>query len=126
MHVATVRAQIRPDPVECVGDPATHVMGVQSMHEQEAGYQVVGDQGVQHGGVRPSAECRHYSRQGRAVEFDDLANQLLGALTRDRPTGRRRIQQRLDPIARRAPQRIPRQLLEAISHTSLPGRRLCR
>ena len=126
MHVAAVRAQIRPDPVERVGNPATHVVRVQAVHEQQAGHQVVGDQAVQHAGVRLIADCGHNPRQARAVELDYLANQLLGALTRDRPAGRRRIQQRLDPIARRAPLRVPLQLLGAISHASLPGRCLRR
>ena len=99
-----------------------HVVRVQTMDEQQAGHQVVGDQAVQQAGVRLITHRRDDPRQARAVELDYLANQLLGALTRDRAAGRRRIQQRLDPIARRAPLRVPLQLLGAISHPSLPGR----
>ena len=53
MHVAAVRAQIRPDPVKRVGNPAMHVVRVQAVDEQQAGHQVVGGQPVQHAGVRP-------------------------------------------------------------------------
>src|ERR1700742_3729281 len=98
------------------------VMWVQPVDEQQAGYQIVGNQEVNLAAVGLIAYYAHDPRQAGAVEFDYLANQLLGALTRDSAAGRRRIQQRLDPIARRAPLRVPLQLLGAISHKSLPGR----
>ena len=55
IDVATVRAQVRPHPIQRVGHPAVHVVRMQAVHEEQAGHQVVGGQPLGHARVAESA-----------------------------------------------------------------------
>ena len=106
VHVTAVRAEVGPHAVQGVGDPA---------FARRAGAGRAPAAGWRPGRRRrvrrpppglPRTASRHQPLQPGAVEVGDLADQLLGALSRDRAARRARVEQRLDPIARRAPLRV--------------------
>ena len=123
-HVAAMGAQVRPHPVQRVGYPPVHVVRMQAVHQEQAGHQVVGGQPL--GQARVAGRLQlHDPFQPGAVEPDYLADQLLGAFIRGRPTRRAGIQKCLDPIARCTPLRVVSGILgvrRAIRHGSLPDR----
>ena len=93
VHVAAVRAQIGPDPVECILDPAfarragagrARAAGWPPDRRRPARSNMPGS-GATADAPSSGASPR---RRGRLAR-----RQLLGALARDRPAGRRRVQQ---------------------------------
>src|SRR6478609_1328030 len=58
-HVAAVRPQIRSDAVQRVLDPAFHAVGVQSVHQHEAGDEFVGGELTDQFGCRAGRDRHH-------------------------------------------------------------------
>ena len=115
-----MRPEVGPHGVQRIGHPALDVVRVQTMHQQQAGHQVVGGQAVGEVGIGRSGDPQHPLQAG-AVEVGYLTDQLFGAFARDGATRRARVEQGLYPIARRAPLRVILGFVRAMGHTLFPG-----
>ncbi len=93
------------------------------MHQQQAGHQIVTGECV-----REFRICGHrhphHPLEARAVEVGYLTDQLFGALVCRSATRGAGVEQRLYPIARRAPLRVVLGFIRAMRHTLFPGRGL--
>ncbi len=98
--VAAMGAEIRPDVVQRLLDAGGDVVRMQVVHQQQAGDEVVSDQGRQRLVVEAAELVEDGERpfQTAAVQISDEPDELFCPLTRHDPARRARVQQRVDPI----------------------------
>ena len=85
MDVAAVRAEVGPHTVERVLDPPLDAVRMYTVHQQQAGNQVVGNERVREFGLRLDSHA-HHALQACAVEVGYFTDQLLRAFVRDGAT----------------------------------------
>ena len=61
LDVAAVAAEVGPDALQRLLDPGRHVVGMQVVHQQQAGHQVVCRQRGKHSSSSCPASCRMVS-----------------------------------------------------------------
>jgi hypothetical protein len=123
-YVTAVRAQVWPNAVKGVLDPALHIVRMQAVHQQQAGHQVVRGEPFCQLRVGAHGDAQHPLEAG-PVKVGHLTDQLHRPFVGGSATRRGRVDQGLDPIARHAPLRVVLGLLRAWQcwrgHTLFPG-----
>ena len=97
-------AEVGPHRLQGRLHPGPHVLGVQAVHDEEAGDEVVGDQIPQRVPARLAAlgEDGEDPGQSLAVELGHEAHELLGPLPGHGPARGEGLEQRLDALPGRA------------------------
>ena len=102
LDVAAVRAQVRPGRLQRPLHPLGQRVGMQVVHDQQPGHQLVGRQLSTVDGGRSGRDDLDQPLQPGAVEVDDEPHQLLGPLA-GRAAGRtERVRELLDALPGRA------------------------
>jgi hypothetical protein len=95
-----VGPEIGADTFEGALHAGDHVLGVQAVHQQQAGHQIIVGEASQDHVVEVVLliEDLHHPLQAGPVQVDDEAHQLLGPLPHHDATGRRGVEQALDAL----------------------------
>jgi hypothetical protein len=91
--------------VDCRRDPCLDAVRVQPVHEQQAGHEVVGGEGVEDlaGQLPALVQDLHHPLEAGAVQVDDQPDEFLGAFAGGRPARRAGCDERVDPITGGSP-----------------------